>query len=170
MKKQLTGFLVVMVVCILYCKKESKDIIRTHHRRPPVSFMPMNESGIRNITLMKIDVDSLRVFSKPYIPQHVKRTADWMLSIIELYDLNDSLLYKSIKTGTELKHLDNDNWLAPIPADTLRMRAWGVYLDMVPDSTTDYNSQKLDIRTTSLFEVVFYHGGRERHPEEIDRL
>jgi len=52
---------------------------------PPVSYQP-TAMGIRDITHIKGDVDSLRLFSRPYASNDKTIKMDYIFSIIELYD------------------------------------------------------------------------------------
>lgn len=110
---------------------------------PPVDFLPVREYGFRNIFHMKTKTDSLNIVSRLYIPEKINKKIEMMFSIMELYDLKDSLLYRSIQTKQHAQEMIQDKWLAPIPADTMRLRSWGVYFDVKPDSSTVYDETTL---------------------------
>jgi hypothetical protein len=136
-------------------------------KKPPIDYVPMR-CGFKNRVIFNQNTDSLRIISIPFVPRQISHPVDRIYSHVEIYDLADSLILCSEKISSDTHQVVQDIGITPIPAETLRVRAWGYYTEIKPDTMSGLKSHKLEIRTTRLFDGLFYKGGAELKKEKID--
>jgi hypothetical protein len=130
---------------------------------PPVSYKSTS-FGLRAKTFTKLDKDSVRILSRPYVSQRL----DLIYSIIEVYDKNDSLLHRTIQSATDTNEVIQDYWLYPITVDTFIIRTWGFGYMIDKDEESSRDRKKLFIGTTPLEEIRIPFEVSKREKVQMD--
>ncbi len=99
------------------------------------------------------NTNSLVIKSSPRVKFGTgKNQVDQIVSVIQVYSMNDLLVDHNIKRGHNLSELDNVLIITPIPADTVKIRTFG-YCTHLPDGPSC--GTKVLFSTTKLYETKF---------------
>jgi hypothetical protein len=119
--------------------------------KPPVSYHSTT-LGFDNRVHQNYKKDSLFICSRPYTTPDSSKTLDFIYSIVEIFDNNDSLLYRFIKSETGMNEVVQELNICPFKIDTFSIRSWGFCYVVAKDKDTPFNSKKLLWGTTPLYE------------------
>jgi hypothetical protein len=144
-------FLIILFFICTGCFKKKKILL---FKEPPVSYQPTT-FGMRSKYNVNYAKDLLNVFSMPKITADTSKKLDFMCSIVEIYDKNDSLLHRSIATETYTHQVGQKCLIHSFSADTFKVRSWGFGYVLADDKESQYDRKKLYFGTTSYKEQMF---------------
>jgi hypothetical protein len=148
MKVKLILFFLFILIFLGCGKKKSHQI----KFMTPVSYQP-HRMGLRNRVNIHYLKDSLFIISKPFTSEDTTIISDYIYSIVEIYDKNDSLLYRFTKSETFKNSVIQELNICPFEADTFTVRSWGFCYIINDNKNTPYDSKKLTFGTTIFGEV-----------------
>ncbi len=97
--------------------------------------------------------NALIIKSSPRLLMEIDSTnIDQIVSVIEVYSLNDLLIDRTIKQERSKACIENVLVISPVPREVIKIRTFG-YMTQIPD--TPYSGKKVVFTTTKLYESLF---------------
>ena len=113
--------------------------------------------GNRNSCSMIFNEDSLSIFSEIYTDE---LKIDYIYSMIEIYNINDSLIFESKKAAEDANSVSQKLILCPFTYDDFRIKTWGF-----GHYVTKFNgSNRLYLFSSKIFESVFPDTTKSEEP------
>ena len=146
------NFLLLNICCIyFFCtgEKNSNNVRPSSFYHDPPTIYKESTLGFSNRIHKKLP-DSLLIYSRTRLSKKLPQKIDYLFSMVEIYDKNDSLISRKTNTSADTNQVVISECLYPFPMDTFLVRAWGFGYKIV-DDTTYGNRKELLVVTTPLF-------------------